>query len=168
MGRRALAVVMMAVVTLLVTAARAAEDVRTLEKQLADEVASLSTSDCNLACRALESIRRAADRICALEPGPRCDAARAKVAESTRRVREACPACVAAEAPLGRDHGTPASAPEPPSVAEVTTSAQPKGGCRSCAIGSGPIGLDPGFCLLAAWAAWRLRRPPKRERRRAS
>jgi hypothetical protein len=163
MGRRALAVVVMAVGALLVTAARAAEDVRTLEKQLTDEVASLSTSDCNLACRALASIRRAAERICALEPGPRCDAARVKVAESTRRVREACPACVAEER-LDRDQGPPAGAPQPTSVAEVTTSAQPKGGCRSCTIASGPIELDPGFCLLAAWAAWRLRRPPKRRR----
>src|SRR6185369_10174248 len=145
------AIAVIAIGALLVTTARAAEDVSTLEKQLADEVARLSTSDCNLACRALESIRRAAERICTLEPGPRCEAARAKVAESTRRVHDACPACNAAEVPLARDQATPASAPQP--TAEVLTAAQPKGGCRSCTTASGPAHFDPGFWLLAAWGA---------------
>lgn len=54
---------------------------------------ALSSGDCALACRALESMERAADHICAIDPGPRCADARAKVGAASRRVQEACPGC---------------------------------------------------------------------------
>ena len=143
-------------------------DVRALEQALAEEHAALSTADCNAACRALMSIRRAADKICALEPGPRCSSAREKADEATRRVRDACPDCVIASIPQPTpaperattetaDRSYPASAP----------SEKATGGCRSCsATGSGPT-LDLGAIALAAFAAVRLAgRRSKKDRRR--
>lgn len=112
-----------------------ASDVRALERQLADEHAALSTTDCHAACRALASIRRAAEKICALEPGPRCEGARAKADEATRRVREACPDCVVAAAPA------PEPAPEAVKADHEavtrTAPAESRGGCRSCATTGG-------------------------------
>lgn len=113
--------------------AGADNDVRALEKQLDAEHVALSTSDCNAACRALGSIRRAAERICALEPGPRCDAARSKAADATRRVRDACPDCALASAPQ-QDAPAPERAfASDPLPAPQTEAAAPRGGCRSCA-----------------------------------
>ncbi|MDB4944272.1 MAG: hypothetical protein JWP97_3806, partial [Labilithrix sp.] len=77
------------------TSARA-DEIDDLEKSLTAESLALSTSDCTSACLALSSIRRAADRLCALEPGPRCVAAQAKALDASRRVRDACPRCAAA------------------------------------------------------------------------
>lgn len=48
---------------------------------------------CESACDALESMKKAAARICALAPGERCEAARARVANAEQRVMEACPGC---------------------------------------------------------------------------
>ena len=75
------------------------DDVESLIKQLNDEHAALSTQDCVTACKALGSIRRASDRICALEPGPRCADARAKADDAQRRVQAACPDCQIAATP---------------------------------------------------------------------
>lgn len=145
-------------------------DVGALEKELDAEHAALSslelaTRDCVEACRALGSIRRAAERICALEPGPRCDAARAKTADATRRVRDACPDCAIAAAPGER----------PPSPERAVTAgdtenaprAEAPGGCRACATtGAGGSGVDAGALVLAALAALRLAGPRRTKRRR--
>lgn len=141
-----------------------ASDVRALEQQLADEHTALSTADCNGACRALSSIRRAADKICALEPGPRCDAAREKAADATRRVREACPDCVIASSP------EPAPSPERATTAARDGSAplesEARGGCRSCAATGGGPAADLGAIVLAVFAAVRLTsRRSKKDRR---
>jgi hypothetical protein len=107
------------------------DEVKALDEQLDDELRALSLSDCELACRALGSIRRAADRICALEPGPRCDAARAKANDTTRRVEDACPSCAAA--------------------ARTEAGRAPPGGCRSCsAMGAGSA-PDLGLLLLGVF-----------------
>lgn len=142
------------------------DDVRALEQQLDDEHAALSTADCNAACRALTSIRRAADKICALDPGPRCDSAREKANDATRRVRDACPDCAIAAAPLLPER---AAAPSAETESALPTS-EPHGGCRSCATvdGSGS-GVDAGALLVAALAAARLvgpRRSKNKDRRR--
>jgi len=55
---------------------------------------------CSIACRALASMRRSADRVCALAPSaspdaPRCDDAKDRVTKAERRVRERCPGCSA-------------------------------------------------------------------------
>lgn len=142
-------------------------DVGALEKQLDAEHASLSslelaTRDCVAACRALGSIRRAAERICALEPGQRCDSARDKAADATRRVRDACPDCAIATSPAE-------PSPERAVAMEAASApqAEPPGGCRSCgATGASSPGVDAGALVLATLAALRLAGP--RRRRRAS
>lgn len=145
--------------------AGAADDVRTLEQQLTDEHSALSTADCSAACRALSSIRRAAERICALEPGPRCDAAREKAADATRRVREACPDCVLPSAP------EPTPSPERAMTVDQEAPAMPaseaRGGCRSCAATEGSPAADLGVIALATLAIARLvRGRSKKDRRR--
>jgi MYXO-CTERM domain-containing protein len=142
-------------------------DVRALEKRLAEEHAALSTADCNAACRALMSIRRAADKICALEPGPRCDAAREKASDATRRVQEACPDCVIATVPVPSPHER-AAAPEPSHDAALAQESAPShGGCRSCSTtGSAGSGEGTGLIVLAAAAAVRLVTRSKKDRRR--
>lgn len=53
-----------------------------------------SDDACELACRALGSMRRAADRICSLS-ADRCDDATARLTRAERRVFDACPGCSA-------------------------------------------------------------------------
>ena len=50
---------------------------------------------CGSACRALDSMKRAAEHLCGLtgEPDPRCDTARGRVARADERVRATCRAC---------------------------------------------------------------------------
>jgi hypothetical protein len=143
------------------------EDVKTLEKQLNDETTALSTSDCQAACRALRSIRRAADRICALEPGPRCDAARAKANDATRRVHDACPDCSIASGTTpapeprreeamtkgGSTQNAPTDAPPP-------TAERGAGGCRSCHAG-GSREVDLGLLALGILGVLRIVRRRK-------
>ena len=149
------------------------DDLTTLEKNLASESAALSTSDCATACRALASIRRAADKICALEPGERCAAGRAKAEEATKRVRDACPECAVASGPPttpapereGRAMSKGAAHPSADSaspVSPVSASAPPsesrRGGCAGCAV----TPTSPGDLTTAALAisalAFTLRR----------
>lgn len=130
-----------------------AEDVKTLEKQLNDETLALSTSDCSEACRALRSIRRAADRICALEPGPRCDAARAKANDATRRVHDACPDCSLAAGPTPSPEPRREEAMTKGGAANAPTDAPPSaergaGGCRSCHATTGATSKDVDLGLL--------------------
>jgi MYXO-CTERM domain-containing protein len=118
-----------------------ASELSTLEAQLSSEQSNLATllssADCVSACKALGSIQRAAEKICTLEPGPRCDAAKSKADDATRRVREACPDCAFAL----RGQPTP-SPPEPTAEKSRPASAPPseesKRGCASCATASGP------------------------------
>ncbi|MCC6217450.1 MAG: hypothetical protein IT376_21515 [Polyangiaceae bacterium] len=68
---------------------------RRAEAALAAQLAEAPGRDrCELACRALGSLERSADRICQLDGGgPRCRAARDRVADARARVRAACGAC---------------------------------------------------------------------------
>ncbi len=138
--------------------AGAAEDeVAALEKQLAEEHTALQTQDCTTACRALASIRRAADRICALEPGPRCDDARTKAEDARRKVTEACPDCALAATPPKDDDRRASAKPAPaPEVQTASESAPRRGGCASCTTAGGRPSGDLGVVLLGAWAASRL------------
>ena len=133
---------------------RAEDEATTLEANLNQETTELSTSDCVSACKALNSIRRAADRICELAPGPRCDAARSKADVATKKVKEACPECAIAAAPKLEDER--AQAPEPPAPAATSEAAPPPGGCRSCATTSGRP--EYGDLTVFALAALALRR----------
>lgn len=149
--------------TLVPASALAGEDVETLVKQLHDEHAALSTQDCVTACKAAASIRRAADKICTLEPGPRCADARAKADDAQRRVQAACPDCQLAAAPpkdeerkaMGKGGGgtaPPADMPAPEKNAPA------RGGCAGCSTpGERPTG-DFGVAILGAWAISRVLR----------
>lgn len=141
------------------------EDIATLEKQLASELTALSTSDCAAACRALASIRRAADKICGLDPGERCSAARAKADDASRRVRESCPDCAIASAP-----GAPPPAdtkasevlskgrPDMVSPTSAPPSESKRGGCAGCAATKATHGDVAGVALFSLVLARMLRR----------
>src|SRR5438067_2567780 len=51
------------------------------------------SNDCALACNALDSMRRAADRLCGIDPGERCARAREKLRTTLERVFASCPEC---------------------------------------------------------------------------
>ncbi len=114
----------------------------TLELQLDDELQQAGAGDCATACRALDSMRRAAERICAIDPGLPCQKAREKVAHAEQRVRAACPECAAAPP---REEQEPAAAPP-----------QRGRGCAGCAtsagsdapVGAGLLGLALGAALV--------------------
>lgn len=136
------------------------DDVAALVRQLNDEHAALQTQDCTTACRALASIRRAADRICALEPGPRCEDARTKAEDARRRVTEACPDCALAATPPKDEDRRASAKPAPAREAQVATaeSAPGRGGCASCATTDTAPSGDLGVVVLGVWAASRLLR----------
>jgi MYXO-CTERM domain-containing protein len=153
------------------------DELTNLEKNLASESAALSTTDCTTACRALASIRRAADRICALDTGERCTSGRAKADEATKRVREACPECAIASAPP-RPKPAPereeramtkgGTHPSADSASPVTASAPPseskRGGCAGCAT----TPTSPGDLATAALAITALAVTLRRRKKRAS
>lgn len=151
----------------------AADDVTTLETQLGKETSELSTSDCASACKALASIRRAADRICELEPGPRCDAARSKADSATKKVRDACPECAIAELKKEDEERRAADKPAQAPPAPVSASSEAKnapaesrGGCRNCATSSGaPDRGDFAVFALAALLVGRGLRSQKKKKR---
>lgn len=139
------------------------DDVRTLEKQLNDESAALSTTDCNAACRALGSIRRAADKICSIEPGARCDAARSKAADATKRVREACPDCAVAAVPSPVPEEAPVRAGaeharEAPTAMAPPSEEKGRGGCASCdaTASRAPFNADAAVIALAVLGISRI------------
>jgi MYXO-CTERM domain-containing protein len=134
------------------------DDPETLLTQLQQEYTSLSTQDCATACKALASIRRAADKICGLEPGPRCVDARSKADDAQRRVQAACPDCAIAAAPPKDDErrATQYSTPATVDSKVQAESAPRRGGCASCSTpGEKPTG-DLGVVILGAFAVARL------------
>lgn len=121
------------------------EDVEELAASIARDAQALSTDDCASACKALASMLRAADRICALDPGRRCEDARATVEDATRKVRAACPQCAIAPGHERRD-GKIGSAPV---AASAPPSERRTGGCAGCAT-SGGGGSAAGGALAVA------------------
>ncbi len=148
-----------------------ADEIRTLEAQIA---VALEAHGCAVACDALASMTRAADRLCALDPGPRCEDARARVRDAQRRVLEACPECAVIGGSLtppvqankdGRPSSpaTPSSVPPPaPPAAEMEYVSGRRGGCAGCVVGGdGGVpaeALLAGVGLLAALARRRRSR----------
>jgi hypothetical protein len=49
--------------------------------------------DCATACRALASMERAAEHICAVDGGPECSRARRRVEDARARVQTTCGGC---------------------------------------------------------------------------
>lgn len=141
---------------------------------LDDTIAALDTSDCAVACRALASMIRSADRICEIDPGPPCAEARAKVEAARQKVLAACPDCTAAAAgakektPRRDEDKAPAPGSQPVEENERITGARESavdappaedkgGGCASCAlVGHAPIG--GGWWLLAGAGLFAARR----------
>lgn len=159
------------------------DDLTTLEKNLDREHDALSTSDCATACRALASIRRAADKICALDSGERCAAGRAKAEDATRRVREACPECAIASALPQLPSPAPPPAPpreeramgkggspHPSEAGEVATaqsdsrpaSESKRGGCAGCTTSAASPSDLGGAALAISALAFVMRRRRKR------
>src|SRR5207248_3954178 len=83
-----------------------------------------SGTDCVIMCRALQSMARAAERICALTPPVdeaakhRCDDARARVEEAKKKVLAACPGCTMV--PSGGVPDEAATGTKKPTVTETT------------------------------------------------
>jgi len=149
--------------------AAAAEDVTTLETKLDRATTELATSDCTSACKALASIRRAADRICELEPGPRCDAAQSKAEDATKRVRDACPECAVAQLKKKdepRDERAMADSVPSSPTAMAPPPSESRGGCRNCATTPGSSTPDAGDFAVFALAALALGASRKKNRTR--
>jgi len=139
------------------------QEIVALQKQLDDEHAALMTQDCTTACRALGSIRRAAERICVLDPGStRCTEAQSKAEDARRRVRDACPDCAGAASKDEEERdkrattkaGTGASAP-----AAAPPPRESRGGCASCSTAETTgNGADFGLLALGIWIVCRTSR----------
>ncbi|AKU97279.1 hypothetical protein AKJ09_03943 [Labilithrix luteola] len=126
-----------------------AADAGSLEREIAaafdDQTKALAVEDCATACRALSSIQRAANKLCELDPGPRCATARSKVEVATQRVREACPQCAFAALALTPPAlAPPERAPTPASVETV----HGRGGCGGCAMTSSTATRDGWIAAL--------------------
>jgi hypothetical protein len=121
--------------------------------------AQVQSSDCDTACRALDSMRRATERLCEMDPGERCARARQKLAEATAHVRSACPSCPEATGRMFPE-SEKAEAPAPPTgnaaVAEETVQKK-SGGCGGCTLGSAH-GSSPGAAWLLGLALLMLRK----------
>src|SRR5262249_37279738 len=61
----------------------------------ATAIENATPADCETACKALESMERAAQHICTVAPD-HCDEAKARVAAARERVKSACPTCMTA------------------------------------------------------------------------
>jgi MYXO-CTERM domain-containing protein len=115
-------------------------DAEAAQAEVDRDYAQALASDCATACRALDSMRRATERLCALDPGDRCASAKKKLDDATTHVRSACPAC---PAPLDEEK-KPVPPPPPPEAlasppAVAMESVQRKGGCAGCATTSSPV-----------------------------
>ena len=63
------------------------------ELDRAESQVSAAMSDCAQACRALESMERAAEHLCALDSGSECGRARERLEAARQRVRASCGGC---------------------------------------------------------------------------
>jgi hypothetical protein len=133
------------------------DDVDELVRAVDRAAQTLSTDDCSAACNALASMRRAAERLCSLDPGQRCADARRTVDEASRKVRAACPQCAVAMQPPMEEQRMPAktggSPNAPPPAPEPTIAARAesgRGGCASCSSGGGAGGDAAAWMLAVA------------------
>lgn len=156
---------LLAVVAPLGGAPDAGDDVdalaRGIETSLARLGDGLATHACDEACRALGSMKRAADRICQLEVGERCEQARARCEEATRRVREACPECALASKEAPKDQVVAQREPQAGAAKTESVQTEPTRGCASCSTSSGGLlesGTLGGLTALALGALRRRRR----------
>jgi uncharacterized protein (TIGR03382 family) len=114
----------------------AGNDVDVAQAEVDHDYAQALAADCGTACRALESMRRATERLCALDPGDRCARAKHALDDAGAHVKSACPEC--AEALERRNALAPADAPASMSAVQ-SESVQGKRGCAGCATASRPV-----------------------------
>jgi len=133
------------------------------------DLAQAQSSDCDTACRALDSMSRATDRLCAMDPGDRCARARQKLADATARVRSACPSCPQAAQQTLPESEKAEQAPTPSGNAAVAeeTVQKKSGGCGGCTLGA-PDGGARGAAWLLGLALLLLRRGRAANRREDS
>ncbi|HEX8796212.1 MAG TPA: MYXO-CTERM sorting domain-containing protein [Polyangiaceae bacterium] len=128
----------------------AGADTDALAAEIDRDLAQAMGSDCDTACRALDSMRRATDRLCALDPGDRCTRARQKLANATTRVRSACPSCAEPTGQALDEAAKAPPAPEPVNTAAQEETVQKKsGGCAGCTVGDAPTDAPSAAWLLA-------------------
>jgi MYXO-CTERM domain-containing protein len=143
-----------------------ASEALVLQGDIERYAADTEGSDCTTACRALDSMRRATDRICEIEPGDGCARAEATLRRTAARVRAACPECAATrdnKAPAGTVAVTPNAPAPPPPAAEYAAVERKQGGCSGCTT-SGQSDAPPFFVVLAAVAGWAIRRRRRMKR----
>lgn len=97
--------------------------------QNASALDDVTPADCETACKALQSLARAAEHICAVAP-EHCQEARARVAAAREKVRAACPDC-AVQFQDDRAKG------EVTVANESLRSAPARGGCAGCTTSGG-------------------------------
>jgi MYXO-CTERM domain-containing protein len=137
-------------------------DVDAAQAEVDRDYAAAQAADCATACLALESLRRATDHLCAIDPGDRCARARQKLADATTRVTSSCPACGEHLADQPGTAATPPPPPPSPTSANVAEEAQvsKRGGCAGCATtGSAGGAFAPLAAVGLALLALRRRRP---------
>jgi hypothetical protein len=143
---------------------RAGGDIEALQKEIDRDETELASKSCVDACRALTSMKNAAERLCAIDPGPKCEDARDRVARATERVRGACPECAAATLTT-KPEAQQTTPPPPPAPVRAGATAQSmpaqsaprRGGCAGCAIEPSEGPLDPFALGLFVAAAVALR-----------
>ncbi|MEM9695079.1 MAG: hypothetical protein AAGA56_21230 [Myxococcota bacterium] len=128
------------------------------------ELTELMTASCTEACRALESMRRAVERICELAPATStCDNARQRVADAEVRLRARCPTCGLDDDEL---EAATQTAERAPAAAPVGTIESSEGGCASCsAARSQPGRIGTWWAVLVAVVAGASRRRMSPRRR---
>ena len=128
--------------------ADAGTDLAAAQEEVDQDYAQAMASDCALACKALGSMNRATQRLCALDPGARCAAAQQKLQSATAHVRASCPDCAEEqnEAPVD---GKKTTVPAPDTqVYAAEVSVQKRGGCAGCTTTS--AGRDGALPLALA------------------
>jgi hypothetical protein len=164
---------------------QAPNEASALAAQIEAELQSLQTAarpqggDCPTACRALDSMRRATERLCAIEPGERCAEALRKVADAAQRVAAACPTCPESLATAPQPHGAAksfeasaettqaTSAPPGPHPTSLVASEETRkrGGCAGCTTTPWRDGSSAGIlggAVALVLLARRRRRPEAR------
>jgi hypothetical protein len=136
-------------------------DTDAVAAEIDSDWAQAQSSDCDTACRALDSMRRATERLCAMDPGDRCARARQKLAEATAHVRSACPSCPEATGHMFTEsekaEAPPAPAPAGNAAVAEETVQKKSGGCGGCTLATADDG-SPGAAWLLGLALLLLRK----------
>jgi hypothetical protein len=148
------------------TRAGGASEMSTLLGDVDRYAAEAQGQDCAAACRAIDSMRSATERICEIDPGDPCARARETLRKSGARVRAACPDCAVASdkklAPQEADAPPQAPRPTTPQGTAEAEAVHSKGGCASCTtVGerSGDEEAPPwALLVLGSVAMWATRR----------